>query len=201
MAGVQISQQRARRPVAAVALLLATVVALGAAGQVTAAASTVHRSQVDDPNCGTQWPSLRASAVAPGDDCTSGSGDTSGTTSTTVAPTTSQATTSTTVRATSTTTTSSTILTVTSEAPPASVLGATTVVTSTASTPTTSPSATVLAESESRSVDPATGELAQTGRTTGPLTMVGAALVLGGALLLALRARRAARSMPYSSIV
>jgi LPXTG-motif cell wall-anchored protein len=59
----------------------------------------------------------------------------------------------------------------------------------------------VLGESESRSTGSTAGELAATGRTTGPLTLAGAALVLGGALLLALRARRSARPAPYSSIV
>jgi len=194
MGRVQVGQQGVRRTAAVVAVLVATVVALGATGQ--AAASSIHRTQVDDPSCsGNEWPSLRAGAAALDDPCSSGAGDTTSTTPSTLAPTTSQVTTSTTVRATSTT------LSATSALPPASVLGATTVVADPETSTTTSPSATVLGESESRAADPASGELAETGRTTGPLTLVGAALVLGGALLLALRARRSARPEPYSSIV
>jgi LPXTG-motif cell wall-anchored protein len=177
-----------------VAVLVATVVALGATGQ--AAASTIYRTQVDDPSCsGNEWPSLRAGAAALDDPCSSDVGDTTSTTPSTLAPATSQVTTATTVRATSTT------LPATSELPPASVLGATTVVAGSETSTTTAPSATVLGESESRSTGSTAGELAETGRTTGPLTLAGAALVLGGALLLALRARRSARPASYSSIV
>ena len=194
MGRVQVGQQGVRRTAAVVAVLVATVVALGATGQ--AAASTIHRTQVDDPSCsGNEWPSLRAGAAALDDPCSSGSGDTTSTTPSTLAPATSQVTTATTVRATSTT------LPATSELPPASVLGATTVVAGSETSTTTAPSATVLGESESRSTGSTAGELAETGRTTGPLTLAGAALVLVGALLLALRARRSARPVSYSSIV
>lgn len=194
MGRVQVGQQGVRRTAAVVAVLVATVVAVGATGQ--AAASTIHRTQVDDPSCGgNEWPSLRAGAVALDDTCSSGSGDTTSTTPPTLAPATSQVTTATTVRATSTT------LPAASELPPASVLGATTVVAGSATSTTTAPTATVLGESESRSTGSSAGELAQTGRTTGPFTVAGAALVLGGALLLALRARRSSRQESYSSIV
>ena len=194
MGRVQVGQQGGRRRAAVVAVLVATVVALGATGQ--AAASTIYRTQVDDPSCsGNEWPSLRAGAAALDDPCSSDVGDTTSTTPSTLAPATSQVTTATTVRATSTT------LPATSELPPASVLGATTVVAGSETSTTTAPSATVLGESESRSTGSTAGELAETGRTTGPLTLAGAALVLGGALLLALRARRSARPASYSSIV
>ncbi len=194
MGRVQVGQQGVRRRAAVVAVLVATVVALGATGQ--AAASTIYRTQVDDPSCsGNEWPSLRAGAAALDDPCSSDVGDTTSTTPSTLAPATSQVTTATTVRATSTT------LPATSELPPASVLGATTVVAGSETSTTTAPSATVLGESESRSTGSTAGELAETGRTTGPLTLAGAALVLGGALLLALRARRSARPASYSSIV
>jgi LPXTG-motif cell wall-anchored protein len=194
MGRVQVGQQGVRRTAAVVAVLVATVVALGATGQ--AAASTIYRTQVDDPSCsGNEWPSLRAGAAALDDPCSSDVGDTTSTTPSTLAPATSQVTTATTVRATSTT------LPATSELPPASVLGATTVVAGSETSTTTAPSATVLGESESRSTGSTAGELAETGRTTGPLTLAGAALVLGGALLLALRARRSARPASYSSIV
>ena len=194
MGRVQVGQQGVRRTAAVVAVLVATVVALGATGQ--AAASTIYRTQVDDPSCsGNEWPSLRAGAAALDDPCSSDVGDTTSTTPSTLAPATSQVTTATTARATSTT------LPATSELPPASVLGATTVVAGSETSTTTAPSATVLGESESRSTGSTAGELAETGRTTGPLTLAGAALVLGGALLLALRARRSARPASYSSIV
>ena len=194
MGRVQVGQQGVRRTAAVVAVLVATVVALGATGQ--AAASTIYRTQVDDPSCsGNEWPSLRAGAAALDDPCSTDVGDTTSTTPSTLAPATSQVTTATTVRATSTT------LPATSELPPASVLGATTVVAGSETSTTTAPSATVLGESESRSTGSTAGELAETGRTTGPLTLAGAALVLGGALLLALRARRSARPASYSSIV
>ena len=194
MGRVQVGQQGVRRRAAVVAVLVATVVALGATGQ--AAASTIYRTQVDDPSCsGNEWPSLRAGAAALDDPCSSDVGDTTSTTPSTLAPATSQVTTATTVRATATT------LPATSELPPASVLGATTVVAGSETSTTTAPSATVLGESESRSTGSTAGELAETGRTTGPLTLAGAALVLGGALLLALRARRSARPASYSSIV
>ena len=194
MGRVQVGQQGVRRTAAVVAVLVATVVALGATGQ--AAASTIYRTQVDDPSCsGNEWPSLRAGAAALDDPCSSDVGDTTSTTPSTLAPATSQVTTATTVRATSTT------LPATSELPPASVLGATTVVAGSETSTTTAPTATVLGESESRSTGSTAGELAETGRTTGPLTLAGAALVLGGALLLALRARRSARPASYSSIV
>ena len=194
MGRVQVGQQGVRRTAAVVAVLVATVVALGATGQ--AAASTIYRTQVDDPSCsGNEWPSLRAGAAALDDPCSSDVGDTTSTTPSTLAPATSEVTTATTVRATSTT------LPATSELPPASVLGATTVVAGSETSTTTAPSATVLGESESRSTGSTAGELAETGRTTGPLTLAGAALVLGGALLLALRARRSARPASYSSIV
>lgn len=194
MGRVQVGQQGVRRTAAVVAVLVATVVALGATGQ--AAASTIYRTQVDDPSCsGNEWPSLRAGAAALDDPCSSDVGDTTSTTPSTLAPATSEVTTATTVRATSTT------LPATSELPPASVLGATTVVAGSETSTTTAPSATVLGESESRSTGSTAGELAETGRSTGPLTLAGAALVLGGALLLALRARRSARPASYSSIV
>ena len=201
MGRVQVGHQGVRRMAAVVAVLVATVVALGATGQ--ADASMVHRTQVDDPSCGGNgWPSLRAGAVEVDDPCSYGSGGTASSVPTVPPPVESTEVTPTT-EVTSTTEGEAVVTSTptTSELPPASVLGATTVVAGPETSTTTAPSAKVLGESESRSTVSSAVELADTGRTTGPLTLTGAALVLGGALLLALRARRAVRPTSYSSTV